>query len=460
METTGVLRTTSSAVPAVDEEGDASLFREIKPPLTDTGAVVEANRCLECGGPYAEAPCIEACPTGIDIPEFVSAIADGDREQAAETIYAENVLGASCAKVCPVETLCEEACVLEDEGRKPVEIGRLQRYAAEGELTNGFSLQRNDGQVDKSVAVVGAGPAGLACAARLVQRGYDVTVYDENEDFGGLVRYAVAPYRIQRDPLPREVEMIADLGVEFEMAEPIDSPDKLQAIEDEADAVFLGVGLGEDVDIGYPGEDLPGVWESMDFIRAIKTGQEVEVGDTVAVIGGGNTAIDVAVESKTLGARDVTVFYRRTEPQMPAYDHEVELAREEGVHFQFLTNPLSFSGENRLQSMECRYMKLGEPDASGRPRPIAVPDTEFTVQVDTVIKAIGQRKREAFLGWIDNLQLDDGLIEIDPETKQTANPKYFAGGDAINGGATVVEAVQDGKRAAAGIDHFLRGEQQ
>lgn len=415
---------------------------------------------MECGDSYAEAPCVDACPTGVDIPEFVSAIAEGNVEHAADTIYAENILGATCAKVCPVEVLCEGACVLEEEGRKPVEIGRLQRYATEHELSNGYHHPQDGEHLGTHVAVIGAGPAGLACAARLAQRGYDVTLYDENEEYGGLVRYAVAPYRINREPLPQEVEMIADLGVSFHMEEAIDSPERLHEVEEQADAVFLGVGLGDDVNISYPGEELRGVWESMDFIRAIKTEREVEVGDLVAVIGGGNTAIDVAVEAKKLGARTVTVYYRRTESEMPAYDHEVELARSEGVNFQFLVTPLSFSGEKRVQSMECQYMKLGEPDESGRPRPVAVPDTEFTVGVDTVIKAIGQRKREGFLGWIDDLELENGLIKVDSETKQTSNSMYFAGGDATNGGATVVEAVQHGKRAAAGIDKYLRGDHQ
>ncbi|MDX1672952.1 MAG: NAD(P)-dependent oxidoreductase [Balneolaceae bacterium] len=437
-----------------------SLFDDLKPPLTETGAVVEASRCLECGGPYAPAPCTVGCPVGIDIPGFVSAIYRGEMMNAADIIFAENILGASCARVCPVEILCEAACVLEHEGRKPVEIGRLQRFAAEKALNNHnrISYRIPTRSTTSKVAVIGAGPAGLSCAAELAGEGYPVTVYDANEDFGGLVRYAIAPYRINRDPLPKEVQLIRDLGVDFKMGTAIDSPEKLQDIESEYDAIFLGIGLGRDVDLQYPGEELSGVWDSLDFIRMIKTGQKPKIGNSVGVIGGGNTAIDVAREALRLGAREVTMYYRRTEAEMPAYDHEIEEAREEGVRFQFLTNPVRFLGDEQLEAIELQYMKLGEPDASGRPRPEAVPGTEFTVRTDTVIKAIGQQKRKSFLSWIEKLELDQGLIKIDAQTGQTTNPKYFAGGDALNGGATVVEAVQDGKVAARGIAQFLGGE--
>jgi len=432
-----------------------SLFRDLKPPLKDIRAPIEASRCLECGGPTAPAPCILACPTGIDIPGFISAIYRGEIQQAAETIYAENILGATCAKVCPVETLCEGACVLSEEGRKPVEIGRLQRYATESALSNSISIPKQSPANNKKVAIIGAGPGGLSCAAELAKMGYKVTVYDQNKDFGGLIRYAIAPYRIMRAPLTDEVRLIKDLGVNFRMGEAVDTPEKLKEIEQSADSIFLGIGLGKDVKMNYPGEELTGVWDSLDFIRLIKTGPLPDLGDKVAVIGGGNTAIDAAIEAKRLGAHNVTIFYRRTEDEMPAYDHEIEEARNEGINFQFLVNPVRFHGDKQLQHMECQYIKLGPPDASGRPRPKPVEGTEFRVPVDAVIKAIGQQKRTGFLSWIDDLTLDNGLIQVDRDTGQATNPKYFAGGDALNGGATVVEAVQDGKKAAKGIHHYL-----
>lgn len=434
-----------------------SLFKDLNPPLTETGAIVEASRCLQCGGAYAEAPCTKACPADIDVPGFITAIAEGKADRAADLIFAENILGASCARVCPVETLCEGSCVLLEEGRKPVEIARLQRFATDKELNNHIRQRPAEDFNGKKVAVIGAGPAGLSCAAELAYKGYEVTVYDAHKDFGGLIRYAIAPYRINNDPLPREVEMIKSLGIKFHMNTLVDSKEKLDEIEQNSDVVFLGIGLGKDVELHYTGENLPGVWDSLEFIKAIKTGHPVDVGSRVAVIGGGNTAIDVAREALRLGAVEVTLYYRRTENEMPAYDHEIEEAREEGVHYQFLTNPIRFIGEDRLEKVEFEYMKLGEPDSSGRPRPEKIPGTEFTVRTDTVIKAIGQKKRTDFLDWIENLDSEWGLISIDPMTGQTSNPKYFAGGDALNGGATVVEAVRDGKMAAKGIHEYLGG---
>jgi glutamate synthase (NADPH/NADH) small chain len=280
-------------------------------------------------------------------------------------------------------------------------------------------------------------------------------VYDARPDWGGLIRYAIAPYRQVREPLPEEVARIAALGVEFHMSHPVDSPERLRAIEQDADAVFLGVGLGEDVDVPYTGGELPGVWNSLPFIEAIKLGRPPSVGARVAVVGGGNTAIDVAREALRLGASDVTVIYRRTEAEMPAYPHEVREARAEGVQFRWLTAPLRFLGNGRLDRVECQHMRLGEPDPSGRRRAEPVAASEFVVPVDTVVLAMGQRRRTEFLAWIDGLRLDGGLIVTDRSTGQTTNPKYFAGGDAVNGGDTVVEAVRAAKVAACGIHRYV-----
>ncbi len=434
---------------------ETTVYDELKPPLGDAEAAVEADRCLECGG-YASAPCVTACPARVDVPGFVAAISREDPQEAAEIIFAENLLGGSCARVCPVEELCEGSCVLVHEGRRPVDIARLQRYATDWALSAGVPLRRSTpGRVGARVAVLGAGPAGLTCAGELAMRGYEVTVYDEREEPGGLVRYAIAPYRIVRDPLPEEALALADLGVRFAFGVRVDSPEVLRAIEADADAVFLGVGMGPDADVSYPGDDLPGVWESLPFIEAIKDGLPPHVGRRVAVIGGGNTAIDVACEARRLGAAEVTMVYRRTEAEMPAYAHEVEFARDEGVHFQWLTAPVRFVGQDRVEGVECISMRLGEPDSSGRRRPEEVPGTEFVVAADTVVKAIGQQARRELLSWIDGLELDGGLIRVDAGTGRTSNPKYFAAGDAVNGGATVVEAVRGAKLAARAIDAIL-----
>ena len=417
--------------------------------------MVEADRCLECGGPYAPAPCAVACPAGVDVPGFVVALAEGAPGLAAETIFADNLLGASCARVCPVEVLCEGACVLIHEGRRPIPIGALQRYATDWALEHGLPLRRPAvAETGRSVAVVGAGPAGLACAGELAARGHAVTVYDEREEIGGLVRYAIAPYRQVREPLPDEARALVELGVRFELGHPVRDAQAMAAIEAAADAIFLGVGMGADAEADLPGDDLPGVWDSLPFVEALKTGRPPDVGRSTVVIGGGNTAIDVAREALRLGARDVTLLYRRTQAEMPAYGHEVEEAREEGVRFQWLTVPIRFVGDRRLEAVECRLMRLGEPDESGRRRPEPLPGTEFTIAADTAVKAIGQRPRSELLDLVPGLELERGRVKVDAAGR-TGNPKFFAAGDAINGGASAVEAVAGAKRAAAAIDEWL-----
>jgi glutamate synthase (NADPH/NADH) small chain len=250
--------------------------------------------------------------------------------------------------------------------------------------------------------------------------------------------------------------MFRRLGVSFELGIAIDTPDALANLEAFFDAVVLAVGMGADADVRYPGDELPGVWDSLPFIEAIKTDRNPDVGESVAVIGGGNTAIDVAREAVRLGARRVTMLYRRTQAEMPAYAHEFEEAREEGVEFEWLTLPLQFLGTTYLEGVECRRARLGEPDASGRRSPEPMPGTEFVLPVDTAVKAIGQEPRAEFLGWIDGLELERGLPKVDPLTGETGNPKFFAAGDVTNGGATVVEAVRQAKIAARGVDELLR----
>jgi glutamate synthase (NADPH/NADH) small chain len=282
-----------------------------------------------------------------------------------------------------------------------------------------------------------------------------VTVFDERGEVGGLVRYAIAPYRQVRDPLPAEARGLAELGVEFRLGRRIASREELEAATKDADAVFLGVGLGPDTEVSYRGDRLAGVWESLPFIEALKTGRPPEVGRHVVVIGGGNTAIDVAREALRLGAKDVTILYRRTEAEMPAYDHEIEEAREEGVHFRFLAAPTAFLGGWCLQGVKCQEMALAEPDESGRRRPVPVEASDFVLPADTAVKAIGQQSRDELGEWVDGLELERGQVEVDEEGR-TGNRKFFCGGDAINGGASVVEAVRDGKRAAQAIDRELR----
>lgn len=430
------------------------VFEETKTALSGFEARLEAERCLECGGPYAPAPCLKACPASVDVPGFVGAIARGEPGTAATIIWRENVLGGTCARVCPTEMLCEGHCVLLHEGRRPVEIGRLQRYATDYGLQEGIPLRKAVPLTKDKIAVIGAGPAGLAAAGELAARGFRVTVFEGRKEAGGLARFAIAPYRQHIEPIPQEVAALKRMGVELRLGEPIDTPEKLAELETSYSAIVLGVGLGKDVEVHYQGDHLEGVWDSLPFIEALKTGKTVRVGERVAVIGGGNTAMDVAREALRLGATEVTVLYRRTEAEMPAFPHEVAEAREEGVHFQWLTLPLGFVGKHRLEAIKCQYVQLGEPDESGRRKPVPVPGTEFKIPADTVIKAIGQRPRIEFLRWIGGLEVKNDQIQVDPESGQTGNPMYFAAGDAT-GGATVVEAVRGAKRVARGIEEYL-----
>lgn len=433
------------------------LFEELRPPLDEVGSVLEADRCLQCGGAHAPAPCAVACPAGIDVASFVAQLADGDPGGAARTIFEQNLLGGTCARVCPVEILCESACVLHHEARPPIAIGALQRFATDWAFEHGTAAATRTVAPSngRRVAVIGAGPAGLVCAGELATLGYSVTVYDEREEPGGLVRYGIAPYRQSREPLPAEAAMLEALGVEFRFGTAIGSVAELRALEAEADAIFLGVGLGADVDVELEGDDLAGVWESLEFIEALKTGRFPQVGSEVVVIGGGNTAVDVAREAVRLGAEVVALLYRRTEEEMPAYAHEVAEAREEGVRVVRLTAPVRFVGSDRLEGVECVRMRLGARDESGRRRPEPIPGTEHVVPADTAVKAIGQAPRSELLSWVDGLVLERGRIRVDPETGRTGNARYFAAGDAVSGGATVVEAVRGAKTAAVAIDDWL-----
>jgi glutamate synthase (NADPH/NADH) small chain len=418
------------------------LTRELHPPLTEEKALLEADRCLGCGGAHAEAPCAAACPADVDVPGFIGALAVGDPLGAARTILAENLLGGTCARVCPVEVLCEGACVLHHEGRKPIAIGALQRYATDAAFADdGAVLRAPVPARAENVVVVGAGPAGLACAGELAALGYGVDVYEWHDEIGGLVRYAIAPYREQCEPLPAEQRLLERLGVVFHLGTAA-PPEVIAA----ADAVFFGVGLGPDVPVRYPGDELAGVWDSLPFIEQLKTGAPPRVGRDVVVVGGGNTAMDVAREAVRLGAERVTVVYRRTRALMPAYPHEVDEAEAEGVRFEWLAEPVRFLGSRHVGAVECRSMRLGDPDASGRRRPEPVAGTEFLLDADTVVKALGQRPRPEYTALLENVDLSTG---------RTSDPIFFVGGDMLNGGQSAVEAVREGKVAAASIHEFL-----
>ncbi len=430
-------------------------FAEITPAYTPAQASLEAARCLYC----YDAPCIKACPTGIDVPTFIKKIATGNLKGSAKTILRSNWIALTCAKACPVDILCEGACVYNARGEDPIAIGRLQRHAMDRYFHDGmpklFTARPGNG---RSVGIVGAGPAGLSCAAELALLGYDVTVYEGRKLPGGLDTWGIAPYKMSYHDSLNEVRLIESLGVKILTGVWIGRDIRLHDLDRRHDAIFLGVGLGAAPDLGLPGGELEGVVEALDFIEKVTTRKwnSVTVGDNVAVIGAGNTAIDAATAAKRLGARRVMIIYRRSEEEMPAYEYEYELAKTDGVEFHFLTAPTRIlpSGQH-AGTLECIRMRLGPEDESGRRAPEPVPGSEFRVPVDMVIKATGQEATVEVLSYIPGLRLEHGALVVNPETFQTTNPRYFAGGDCTNGGMSVVNAAADGKRAAHGIDRYV-----
>ena len=442
-------------------------FDEVALGYDEETAVAEAERCLHCKVPQ----CRKGCPVSIDIPEFIAKIKERDYDGAVAKIKESNSLPAVCGRVCPQENQCEKFCILGKKGES-VGIGRLERFVADRALEKGEKVEKPEVAADaQSVAVIGSGPSGLACAGDLAKKGYKVTIFEALHKAGGVLSYGIPEFRLPKDRVvQKEIENIQALGVKIELdsvAGRLYTVDELMN-EEGFDAVFIGTGAGLPRFQNIPGESLNGVYSANEFLtrcnlmKAYKFPEyatPIKVGKRAAIIGGGNVAMDAARTALRLGAEHVSIVYRRSAAELPARAEEVEHAKEEGIDFQLLTNPVAIedNGEGWVKSMRCIRMELGEPDASGRRRPVPIEGSEFDIDVDTVIVAIGTGPNPIIAHTTPGLETTKrGNIAADEETGATSKEGVFAGGDIVTGAATVILAMGAGRKAAAAIDEYLQ----
>ena len=441
-------------------------FLEVSYGFDADRSIVEAQRCLECTKPI----CIDGCPVEIDIPGFIELVLQKDFAGAARKIREANYLPAICGRVCPQETQCEELCVL---GKKftPVAIGKLERFVADFEMKdNLFTVPEITELQPEKVAIVGSGPAGLTCAAILARKGYRVTIFEALHDVGGVLRYGIPEFRLPKKILDLEADRVRALGVEIHTNFVVGRTATIDEFFSEwgFSAVFLATGAGSPMFMGIPGEQLIGVYSANEFLTRINLmgawrfpeyDTPIRVGRNVAVIGGGNTAIDAVRTARRLGAERAMLVYRRSREEMPARIEEIHHAEEEGIELMLLTAPVSIlgNGDGQVRAMECLRMELGEPDDSGRRRPVPIKGSEFVLEVETVIEAIGQLPNPIIQATTPGLETGRrGTVTTD-ERQLTSRPGIFAGGDLARGGATVILAMHDGKKAAVEIHRYLRG---
>ena len=427
-------------------------FSDIHPPFeTLDAALTEANRCLFC----YDAPCTKSCPTSINIPKFIKQITTDNIKGSAHTIFDSNILGAGCSKVCPVEKLCEGACVYNLMEETPIHIAKLQRYSTEKAIANNWQLFKRKVSTGKNVAIVGAGPAGLSCAHVLSREGVDVTIYEKESKGGGLMTYGIAAYKVTQKFCEDEVNYITSIGgIEIIYNQELGKNISLSDLQKNYDAVYLGFGVGIARQLDIKGEDLDGVADAIRFIYDIRTKgfSNVAVGNKVAVIGMGMTAIDAATQAKRLGAQEVTLVYRRTQEEMPCTEVELDIAKLDGCKIIWLASPKEIIGKDgKVTQLICTIMKLGEADASGRRSPIETNET-IILEVEMVIKAAGQIP---FIELVNENQIQHANGKIKIENAATNIKGVFAGGDCVNGGKEVVDAVQAGKDGAGAILEFM-----
>jgi len=456
-------------MPRQDPKVRGKNFYEVALGYTEEQAKQEASRCIQC----PKRPCTEGCPVGVDIPDFIKAINDDDMPEAVRVLKSKNSLPGICGRVCPQETQCESMCTL---GKRdaPIAIGRLERYVADWERAHRESVNPSADPpepTDKKAGIVGSGPAGLTAAADLAKWGHGVTIFEALHVAGGVLMYGIPEFRLPKEIVQAEIDYVTSLGVELKLDSVIGKIDTVnELLSGGYDAVFLGTGAGLPLFLNIPGENLCGVYSANEFLtRTIlmkgylypEYDTPITIGKRVAVIGGGNVAMDSARCSLRLGADEVHIVYRRSEAELPARREEVENAMEEGIIFKFLTNPLGFIGNGRgsVMAMECIEMELGEPDESGRRRPIARPGSEFLMYVDTVVVALGNSPNPLIAATTPDLATTRrGTIIADEMTGKTMKPMVWAGGDIVTGAATVISAMGAGKRAAESMHKYLRGE--
>jgi glutamate synthase (NADPH/NADH) small chain len=443
----------------------AANFNEVALGYNAEQALAEASRCIQC----PKRPCVEGCPVGVDIPDFVGALKEGNMPEAVRLLKNKNSLPGICGRVCPQETQCEEVCSLGKKGA-PIAIGRLERYVADWELAQGqMSKPEIAKATGKRVAVIGSGPAGLTAAADLAKRGHQVTLFEALHVAGGVLMYGIPEFRLPKRVVQTEVDYVRSLGVDLRLDSVVGKTMTVDEIlEDSYNAIFMGTGAGLPMFMNIPGENFNGIYSANEFLTRTNLMKAylfpeydtpIKRGHRVMVVGGGNVAMDSARCALRLGADEVYIVYRRSEAEMPARREEVENAQEEGIIFKYLTNPKRFIGDDRgwVVSAECYEMELGEPDESGRRRPITKEGSEFILDVDTVVIALGTTPNPLVPTTTRGLDVTKrGTVVADEDEGKTTKPGVWAGGDVVTGSATVISAMGAGKRAAASIDEYLK----